>query len=134
MEFVALDRYENLPARAAVGGDQTINIIRCELDLGRLACALLLFEILPLLLNSLSLIFRSAEFWDRYRRFRNRMRFRQPINAVHNRRVPLKTPEHASYTSDHQHDRKHQQNKTTSGETAQSFSLRRRLDPGVHGR
>jgi hypothetical protein len=60
------------------------------------------------------------------------MRFRQPINTVHDCRVALKTPPHARKTSDRQHDREHQKNKTTSRETAHALLSWRRFNPGVH--
>src|SRR2546430_3592010 len=132
MELVAFDRYKDFAARVVVSSDQRINVIRGQLDLGRLTCARLLLEILPPFADALNLVVRSGEFRHGHGRFRDRMRFRQPINAMHYCRVPLKPPIHASNTSDREHDRKHQKNKTTSGETAQSLSSRRRLNPAIH--
>jgi hypothetical protein len=62
------------------------------------------------------------------------MRFRQPKNAVHDCRMPLKTPVETAQASEGQHNPENDKNKAASGETAQSFSWRRRLNPPVHVR
>jgi len=131
--LAAIDRYKDLATYIPISDDQRVNVVRCQLDLGPLTCARFLFEILPTFPDTLNLIVRSVEFRHGHRRFRDRMRFRQPINTVHYCRVPLKTPIHAGKTSDRQYDPEHQKNKTASREAAQSLPSRRRLDPGVHG-
>ena len=55
-ELIALDRHEDFAARFAVLGDQTVDVIRCQLDLHRLSGADLLFEILPPFQGSLNLL------------------------------------------------------------------------------
>jgi len=46
------------------------------------------------------------------------LRFRQPIKAMENCRVPVQTPIHSSKASYSQHNRKHNKDKAASGETA----------------
>jgi hypothetical protein len=60
------------------------------------------------------------------------MRFRQPKNTVHDCRMALKAPVQAAQTGDGQDNSKNDKNKAASGETAQSFPRRRRLNPRVH--
>jgi hypothetical protein len=84
-------------------GNQTVEIIRRQFDFSLLPCPDFLFEISPALLHALNLLVRSGEFRNRRRRFCKRMRLRQPVNTVHYRRVPLKTPIQtgdASYSQD----------------------------------
>src|SRR6266404_476632 len=71
--------------------------------------------------------------WRR-RRFRNRIGLRQPIKAVHDCRMTLKTPIQTGETSDSQNNRKDHEDEAPSGETSQSPFRRRRFNPPVHVR
>jgi hypothetical protein len=62
------------------------------------------------------------------------MRFRQPKNPVHDCRMALSAPVETGQTGEGQHNSKNDENKAAPGETAQSFSWRRRLNPPVHVR
>src|SRR5439155_8585883 len=129
---ILLDRYNSFPAHVPIRGDQGINIVRSQRNFGRLTCAFFLFEISPPFLSGLDLLVRSSEFWNRRWRFRNRLRFRQPINSMDYCRMTLESPKQSGKTGNGQHDRKGKKDETASGETAQSPSWRRRLNPGVH--
>jgi hypothetical protein len=46
--------------------------------------------------------------------------------------MAMQSPIHPGKTSNRQHDRKYQQNQAAPSETTETFSRRRRFNPGVH--
>src|SRR4030095_13186387 len=132
MQAVPVNRDKHLSARILVSGDQSIDVVRCQLELCGLACPGFLLEILTSLVDRLNLCVRRSELRYRRGRLSNGLRFRQPIKTVENCRMPMQTPIHPSKESYPKRTRKHNQGKAASGETAQAPSWRRRVNPTVH--
>jgi hypothetical protein len=130
--LIPVNRGKDFPAEVLGCGNQRINVIRAQLNFRCLACARFLFEILPAFAHTLSLLVRTVKLRDGRWRFSDRTRFGQPIAAIEQRRVTVKTPIHSGKASNCQHGCEYQQHQAAPCETAQPFSPRRRFNPSIH--
>src|SRR5205814_8958667 len=98
-QSILVNRHKHLAARILVGGDQSIDVVRRQLQFGRLTRARFLLKILTPLVDRLNLRVRNSELRYWHGRLSKGSRFRQPIKPVKNRRVPVQPPIHASNAS-----------------------------------